>query len=302
MPLDDKATAIVFGAYGLVGGCLMDELHRLGLPAWGVDKLEYPGLIQMDVCDRRQVCQLLEEKAPRLVFIPAAITNVDYCEQNPELTYQTNVLALCDAILSSRVVGAKVIFFSSDYIFDGKSGPYAEDHPANPLCAYGIQKLIAEHFLSTHIEDYLVIRTTAVYGWEQAGKNFAVRLIERLSSGQHMRAPADQVTTPTYAPALAEATCRLALEGWRGVFNVVGTSLVSRYEFACDVAQAFDLDAALIEPVTTDALQQIARRPLKGGLKTDTLSSALPGLDLKGHRQSLQAMRDGWQNQQQEDR
>jgi dTDP-4-dehydrorhamnose reductase len=302
MPVNGAKSAVVFGAYGLVGGSLMDELHRLGVPAWGIDKLEYPGLIQMDVCDRQGVRRLLEERAPALVFLPAAITNVDYCEQNPELTYQTNVLALCDAILASRAVGAKVIFFSSDYIFDGTSGPYAEDYPANPLCAYGIQKLIAEHFLSIQVEDYLIIRTTAVYGWEKAGKNFAARLVERLGNGQAMKAPIDQIATPTYAPALAEATCRLALEGWRGVFNVVGVSRVSRYEFACDVAQAFDFDAALIEPVTTDALGQIARRPLNGGLKTDKLSLTLPDIALTGHRQSLQAMRAGRQHQPREEK
>ena len=297
MPVNSGGNAVVFGAYGLVGGCLMDELSRLGVVAWGVDKFEFPGLFQIDVCDRQRVRQFLVEQAPDLAFIPAAITNVDYCEENPELTYQTNVLALCDAISASRSIGAKVIFFSSDYIFDGAAGPYAEDFPANPLCAYGIQKLITEHFLTAYVEDYLIVRTTAVYGWEKAGKNFAFRLIERLGNRQSMKAPTDQMTTPTYAPELAALTCRLALDGYRGVYNVAGTSWISRYQFACDVARTFGLDEGLIQPVKTEVLGQIARRPLIGGLKTDKLSQAVTGMAISSHTHSLQAMLAAGQGQ-----
>jgi dTDP-4-dehydrorhamnose reductase len=291
MPVNNELSAVIFGAYGLVGGCLMDELSRLGVPAWGADKVEHTGLAQMDVCDRQAVRQFLEAKRPGMVFIPAAITHVDFCEQNPQLTYETNVLALCDLIRASRAMGAKVIFFSSDYIFDGEQGPYAEDFPAHPLCAYGQQKLIVEHFITATFENDLIIRTTAVYGWEKAGKNFAARLIHQLGLGQAVKAPVDQITTPTYAPDLAAYTCRLALDGQRGIFNVAGSSRISRYEFAADIARAFGLDVSLVEPVKTADLGQLARRPLLGGLRTDKLRDLYGASAAHSHQDGLGAMR-----------
>jgi dTDP-4-dehydrorhamnose reductase len=175
------------------------------------------------------------------------------------------------------------VYFSSDYIFDGLAGPYKEDDPANPICEYGRQKVIAEHYISLNAQDYLIIRTTVVYGWEHQGKNFIYRLLNTLRAGQRLPVPLDQIGNPTYAPNLSEATIKLSLTGARGVYHIVGPERVNRYEFAREAAKVFKLDESLLQPVTTPELQQIAPRPLNLGMAIDKVTAVLnfPLLDYK---------------------
>jgi dTDP-4-dehydrorhamnose reductase len=186
-------------------------------------------------------------------------------------------------------INAKIIFFSSDYVFDGVQGPYSEDDPAHPISEYGNQKLIGEHYIAFHSKNYLIIRTTVVYGWETQGKNFVQRLIKSLRDGERIRVPVDQIGNPTFAPNLAEAVIELATGGETGICNIVGSTLVSRYEFAVTIAKAFDLDPLLIVPVSTEELGQVAQRPLSAGLRVDKAQKILR-TSLLGYLEGLRIM------------
>lgn len=270
------STNLVIGASGQVGEHLV---KRLVLNGESVTGTYFPApalsLVPLDIRDKQAVATLFRQCEPDTVYLPAAITNVDYCELNPDETYLTNVQGTCNVVQEANRIGAKLVFFSSDYVFDGRDGPYSEIEPANPLSQYGRQKLIGEHYIGLHARDYLIIRTTVVYGWESQEKNFVQRLVTTLKAGQRVRVPVDQIGSPTYTPNLADAVIELVTMDATGLFNVVGPKLASRYEFAVAAAQAFDLDPALIDSVFTSELKQAAPRPLKAGMRIDKVQKIL---------------------------
>ncbi len=267
---------LVIGASGQVGEHLMRCLQGAGYPAAGTYYPDpRPGLLPLDIRDQRTVAVLLDQIRPEIVYLPAALTNVDYCELHPDESYVTNVLGTCHVAREVERIGAKLVFFSSDYVFDGLDGPYAETDPVHPICEYGRQKVLGEHYVALHVSKYLIVRTTVVYGWESQGKNFVKRLIGSLGKGGSVRVPIDQVGSPTYAPNLADAVVEMSVAGVTGLYHIVGSKLANRYELAVEVAQAFQLNSSLIEPVTTPELQQVAPRPLRAGMRSDKAQNIL---------------------------
>lgn len=230
---------------------------------------------QLDVTDADAFAQVMADVKPRVVWFTAAVANVDFCEMHPDVARRTNVDAIATAVALCNQHGAKLVFLSSEYLFDGVAGPYREDEPANPLSKYAVQKLIAEHTIASFANDWLIVRTAGVFSWETQRKNFVCRLIDTLGAGKPLIVPADQWSTPTYAPDLVRAMIDLVARGERGVFNVAGPRFLSRYDFALAAARAFDLDAALIKPVSTAELKQPAPRPLKAGLISDKAERVL---------------------------
>ena len=267
---------LIIGASGQVGEHLHNTLKNLNQSVTGT---YYPdardGLVQLDIRDRQAVADLLQQLQPEIVYLPAAITNVEYCEENPKDTYQTNVLGTRNVVLETNRIKAKLVFFSSDYVFDGENGPYTEMDPINPISHYGLQKVYGEHFITSYSENYLIIRTTVVFGWESQGKNFVQRLLNSLKADQSVRVPIDQIGSPTYAPNLAETVIELASKDESGIFHIVGTELANRYEFSIAAAEIFGLDQSLIIPVSTSELGQIAPRPLKAGMRTNKAQKVL---------------------------
>jgi len=283
---------LVIGASGLVGGQLLLELEAAGQPVIGTFfSHSLPGLSYLDIQDSEAIQTLLHSTRPAVIYLPAALANVDYVEEHSCESYQTNVVGVYNVLRAANQVNARLVYFSSDYIFDGNEGPYEEEHPANPICNYGRQKLLAEHAIGLYSPGCLIIRTTVVYGWERQQKNFVYRTLHSLQSRQTLAAPIDQVGSPTYAPTLAKAAVWLAQHGEQGVFHVVGNELANRYEFTLAIAQTFNQDSSLIKPVMTEALNQKASRPLKAGMKTDKVRAILP-FDLVGYHQGLLVLKE----------
>lgn len=284
---------LVVGQSGQVGEHLFNSIRASGTWILGTySSCPVDGACPLDIRDRSQIELLLKSAKPSVVYLPASITNVDYCEANPEESYKTNVDGIYNVLEVANKVGAKLVYFSSDYIFDGKSGPYEEDDITNPICVYGRHKLLAERYITFESDNYLIIRTTGVYGWEKQGKNFVYRLINTLKEGKTIRVPTDQISTPTYAPNLAQVVVELVEKGKSGVYNVAGTQRCSRYEFACEVARIYDLDTSLIYPVSTKELNQSAPRPLEAGLIVDKAREQVD-TRLVGYEEGLIAMLGG---------
>lgn len=203
-----------------------------------------------------------------MVFFPAADPNVDWCETHPQEAREANVVPALATLAASRETGARFVFFSSDYVFDGRDGPYAEEARPAPLSVYGRQKLEVEQQVLEG--EGTVVRTTTVYGMEPPpGKNFVLRLVGRLERGERVTVPSDQVSTPTWADELARGAVVAA--GFGGVWHVAGPDLLTRDAFAVLVADVFELDRTLVDPVSTSELGQPARRPMHGGLRTDRI-------------------------------
>jgi dTDP-4-dehydrorhamnose reductase len=274
--------ALIVGASGQVGYHLALAAERRGLP-WAGTFHSSPraGLRHLDIRDAAAVARLVQAAKPKLILLPAAFANVDRCESEPRKSYAINVLGTKHLVDAANEARATIVYFSSDYIFDGLDGPYDELAPVNPLSRYGVQKLSAEHLILQRANEALIVRTTVVYGPEPQEKNFIYRLLNTLRKQENIAVAADQVGTPTYAPTLAEAVYDLLKAGVRGVINVAGRDLVARDTFAREAASIFGEDPKLVQPVSTAELQQMALRPLNGGLCSvraeERLERELPG-------------------------
>ncbi len=263
---------LIVGASGLVGSHLVMACQQRGWNVVGTyHQFEQPHLKPLKITDADAVQALIQETQPQVVFLPAFRSNVDYCEQNPEETYQINVVGSLNVAKSCKEVDAKLVFYSSDYVFNGEAGPYREVDEPEPICVYGRQKLEVEQQISQLMTNYLILRVTVVYGHEAQGKNFLIRLISTLQNGQMIRVPEDQVGSPTLVDDIAEASCRLIEAGVTGLFHVAGPDVMSRYEFSLTVAELLGLERDNILPVITSELEQLAKRPLKAGMVCDRL-------------------------------
>lgn len=268
-------SALVVGASGQIGSWLLASLKSRIVEVTGLGS---PRLLASgggcDLARPEGVVAHIRSKRPSAVFLTAAISNVDLCENEPERTSRVNVEGTLQIARAAREVGSRFVFFSSDYVFDGVAGPYDEEASPAPLNAYGLQKLAAERALLRMDFSPLIIRTTVVFGREPGRKNFLYRLVDTLRDGRVCRVPSDQIGTPTFVEDLAAVCVELVANGCSGVFHVAGPDLVSRYEFALSISAAFGLDGTLIRPISTRELSQPARRPLRAGLVSRRLRSA----------------------------
>jgi dTDP-4-dehydrorhamnose reductase len=286
----ENASFLIVGASGLVGHALWQMLpphQRHGTyRAYGTY-----GLVQADICDARQVSHLMRTISPSVVFLPAAMSSADACEKDPCRCWDTNVDGTKHLVRSVREHGAKLVFFSSDYVFDGTGGPYSEEDRPHPINMYGKAKLEGERIIQAELEDYLIIRLSGVYGWEWRRKNFVTATIDTLRRGKSMLLPEDQFGTPTFAPNMVDAVLELVHTNQRGVFHVAGVETSDRYAFGCLVADTFALNRSQLLPTPTSRLDQKAPRPLLCGLRVSKVQ-AVTGHRMMGPDEGLRLMKN----------
>ena len=283
--------ALVIGASGQVGAALAARLTERGHTVVGTHhRAPGPGTRALDLLDAGAIGRLVDEIEPDWVLCPAGLTHVDDCEDHSEEAFAVNRDAPAGAARAAAKRGAGFVYFSTEYVFDGTAGPYAEDDPTAPLSVYGRSKLEGERRVEEENPRAAIIRTTVVYGPELRGKNFVYQVLGRARGGEPTRVPSDQVSSPTYNVDLAAATVELIERDFRGVIHVAGPAILSRYAFALEVCAVFGLDAGLLTAVETAALGQRARRPLLAGLAIDRARLVLR-TPLRAPREALADMR-----------
>jgi dTDP-4-dehydrorhamnose reductase len=286
--------AIVIGASGLVGSHLLAACQKRNWQVKGTyNQFAQTGLLPLQITDAKRIEEVLKEFEPNVVFLPAFRSNVDYCEEHPEETYQTNVVGSLNVAKAADDIGAQLVFYSSDYVFNGTDGPYRETDKPDPICIYGQQKLEIEQRIARLLKNHLILRITVVYGHEPQGKNFVSRLVKTLKSDKTIKVPQDQIGSPTLVDDIAEASCRLVEVDARGTFHVAGSDRLNRYQFALEVAEVFNLPTHNILPVTTAELQQVAMRPLKAGMICDHLVNTI-NFNLSGVYNGLNKLKQKW--------
>jgi dTDP-4-dehydrorhamnose reductase len=279
-------TAIVLGASGLVGSHVLAEGKRRQLDVLGTSR-GGRDLTPLDITDSGRVRDLLWQWKPAVVVLAAAMANVEQCEREPVLTRPVNVDAPRAIARICAELGALLVYYSTDYVFDGTAGPYSENDVPRPIGVYGQHKLDAEREIRGVLpESHLILRTTVVYGTEPAGKNFLIRLLQNLRSQTPITVPNDQVGTPTFVDDLAASTWQLVHARARGTFNVAGCERMDRYAFARLAAAAFGLNPEPITGVPTSALNQLAARPLDAGLTVTKIEKFL-GRSMVGAAEGL---------------
>jgi len=284
--------ALVIGASGQVGAALGERLSARG-HGWVGTYARVPraGLLALDIADADATRSVIDKAAPDWVFCAGALTHVDYCEEHPDEAMRLNRDAPALVARTAAERGAGIVFYSTEYVFDGERGPYAEDDPVRPLSVYGRSKLEGERAVVEANPRALIVRTTVVYGPEPQGKNFVYQLLRRGRADERMRAPNDQVSSPTYNVDLAAASVELAERGLAGVYHIAGPEVLDRHAFARLACREFGLDEAMLTPVATAALGQRARRPLRAGLRIDRARAVLAA-PLRGPAEGLRAMRE----------
>lgn len=264
---------LVIGASGLLGARSV-EMGKKEYAIYGTyntHETRENGFFQLDVTKRQDVFKVLERVKPDFVIDTHSVTNVDRCETNPEQAWSINVDGTRNVAEACKTFGVKMAFLSTDYVFDGKkTTKYTEKDKPRPLNYYGKTKLIAEKVIETLDPDYIIARTSVLYGKGGSGKvSFPLWVAEKLKNKEQIRVVIDQYNNPTFVDNLAEILFSLCKKDAKGLFHVVGSDCISRYDFARLTANIFGLDGSLIRPITTPDITQAARRPEKVSLSTD---------------------------------
>jgi dTDP-4-dehydrorhamnose reductase len=278
-----------------VGQALIAAVENQGWPWSGTGNTHlFQGgprpLLPLDVRNSQALEACILNQEPEAIFIPAGWTWVDGCESDPERALLENATAPAQAAKAAAQLGARFVYYSTEYVFDGVKGPYDEDASVHPLGAYARSKLEGERLVLAANPRALILRTTVVYGPEPQGKNFIYQLRSSLSAGKAMQVPEDQVSNPTYNRDLARASVELVKFGFSGIWNVAGKDRVGRMEFARKACETFGLDAGLLQPVKTADLKQKSARPLDAGLLSGRLEKAL-GWHPRGIEAGLKSMK-----------
>jgi dTDP-4-dehydrorhamnose reductase len=234
-----------------------------------------PGQTTLDLGDAAAAAALCRRQRPDLILIAGAMCHVDRCEQEPELCRRINVEGPAAIAEYARGSGARVVFFSTDHVFDGGHPSYNEDDEVHPLSVYASSKMEAERAIRGIVPaQHLIVRTGWVYGPDRQRRNFILRLIDRLRQGETVDVPSDQSGSPTYTGDLAHAVRFLVDGGATGTYHATGPELTDRVSLARRVCDLFDLDATLVRPRPTSTLGQIARRSLRVDLDCTKLRAA----------------------------
>lgn len=246
---------------------------------------------QLDITNKEQVKNFIAEVKPSVIINAAAMTNVDQCETDREICWRLNVDAVKNLIIAARQVNAKIVHYSTDYVFDGKSGPYTEIDTPNPINFYGRSKLASENALIASGIDYIIIRTMVLYGLGLNNKqNFAIWLIYKLESGQPVNIVTDQIGNATIVDDLAFGTLKLIENDKNGIYNMAGEDILSRFDFTLKLCEVFGFDESLVFPIKTNELNQPAARPLNSGLITLKAKSEL-GLNFMDSLEGLRFLK-----------
>ncbi len=219
--------------------------------------------------DFQELRTLCAELKPRVIINAAAMTNVDACESEKQLAHNLNVKAVENVVRACKTVDAHLIHYSTDYIFNGQKGPYAEDDVPAPLNYYGKTKLAGENAILSAKIPASILRTNIVYGKAPGVKtDFVTWVRDKCRAGERITIANDQFGNPTLCDDIALATLRVIEKGRTGIYNVAGADYLDRFDFAKRIAAFFELPDENIVPVSTSELQLAARRPLRAGLIT----------------------------------
>lgn len=224
---------------------------------------------QLDITKKSDVKSLISSFQPTVIINAAAASNVDWCETHREEAWKINVVGVENLIEAARKVNAKLIHVSTDYVFDGKHGPYSENDKPNPISYYGKSKLAAENAIRIADIPYAIARTIVLYGSGIGVKqNFALWVINSLRARTAIRCVDDQISNPTHVNDLAFVLVNMFELNREGFYHICGRESISRYDFAMRIAEIFELDQSLIQRAKTSDLNQPAPRPPVTGFIT----------------------------------
>jgi dTDP-4-dehydrorhamnose reductase len=281
---------LVTGSNGLLGQKLTDlylQKPEIMLIATGRGDNRHPiktgyTYESLDITDSASVQLVFEKHQPNCIIHTAAMTNVDACELNHEECTLQNVKAVKHIVNAANQTGAHLIHLSTDFIFDGNSGPYDETAVPNPLSFYGHSKLQAEEIIMSESKYWAIARTVLVYGLvsDMSRSNIVLWAKNALEKRTPIKVVDDQFRTPTLAEDLAMGCYLIEKNQGQGIYNISGKDYLNIFELVKSVANYFNLSMENVERVSSNTLNQPAKRPPVTGFD---ISKAIRELNYQPH-------------------
>lgn len=276
---------MIIGGTGLLGYHIIDIALEKGYRVYATYHRTLPPKelesrwISLDVEDSNKVYDIISEVKPDIIIHTAAYTDVDGCEVNREQAYRVNYLSTAVLAKSSKNIEAKLVYISTDYVFNGEKGLYKEFDMPYPVNFYGLTKLLGEIAIeNTYTIKYLIVRISGLYGYSPTGKkNFGIITLEKLLKGEEVNAFYDQYLSPTYVYFLAKKILEAIDKNIDGVIHIAGERL-SRLEFAKLLSRSINSNELLIKPISINDAKLLAKRPRDSSL--DTSYAKQLGLDM----------------------
>jgi dTDP-4-dehydrorhamnose reductase len=239
---------------------------------------QVPGLsVVLDITDSEKVISAVSDIKPKAIIHAAAISDTSLCAQEPDLAMKVNADAVKNMAIAASKAGARLVYISTDLVYDGGRAFYSETDEAVPTCCYGKSKLAGEVMAAGFCEDLCIARSATVYGRNiNDKKNFAEVLIEKLSASEQVRLFSDEYRSFIDVRSL----CRILLEmaadkSLNGIYNAGGNQRLSRCEFGLELAEAFGFDKSLIEPAKIDQSMFRDHRPEDCSMNISKLTNAI---------------------------
>ena len=266
---------LITGANGFLGYYLCRQLINVGITVMATGKGESRLPFQndplfsyqsMDFMDPFQVDSVFDDFKPDCIVHAGAISRPDVCEQNQMQAYITNVEGTVSLLINAAAHKSFFLFVSTDFVFDGNAGPYAEDNATNPVNYYGRTKMEAEEAVKEYEYDWAIVRTILVYGKPQAGRENLLTMVQKsLVQGKTISIFDDQFRTPTYVEDLAAAIVSIIQKKATSIWHISGKDLLTPYQMAVLTAQHLGLDESLVKKIHEGDLVEAAKRPLRTG-------------------------------------
>ena len=287
--------SLIIGGSGMIGSHLTNACKSQGYETISTFFEKIPSSEHqffLDITDREKTIQLINEQNPDIVFLASALTNVDLCEKNFEMAKSTNVTGTQNVIDGCKKTSSKLVYFSTSAVFDGKKTKYSELDETCPINNYGITKALSEQLIKNSKLPFLIIRTDQPYGWTKKWQrtNSVLRIIDNLKNNNLFNEVTDWYNNPTYIPDMIFSIMELIKQNSSGIYHVVGSDFLSRYDCAILVAEVFNLNKNLLKKINSDELNLPAKRA-NVNLDTEKLSNKI-GIQIPDFKQGLSKMYD----------
>lgn len=250
---------LVTGAKGQLGRQLVDILASRH-DVFGHD------FEDMDITNLEQVQAVVHRDAPDIIIHPAALTNVDYCAENPDEALWVNGYGTQHIAYAAREVDARLVYISTNEVFDGtNTDTYLEHDQTNPINPYGYSKWVGEQMVQTLVPKHFIVRLSWLFG--HGGRNFIHVMRQLAAEGRDMRVVVNEVATPTYADDFVDALSQLVETSYYGIYHVVNEGRASRWDFARYVLDQSGFADTPIERIHSAEYRRASTPPEYGVLR-----------------------------------
>ncbi len=298
--MKSKKKIFITGGTGLLGNYLLKDAPRAYevsctyFPEQKKDSIKHKcSKYYVDISIEDLVSAAIENIKPDYIIHTASIADVDFIEKNKHEANRINTGGMNNIIKACKKSGAKLIYISTNAIFDGNNPPYREEDEPSPINYYGQLKVAEEELLKLSGLSFSIVRPILMYGWnlDVERQNPVTWLIDLLKENKAVKMVDDIFCNPLYAWDCADVIWKIIESEKEGIFHVGGEDEISRYDFACIVAEVFGLNKGLITPVKNSFFKSIAPRPVNTTYCTDKIKKELNIFPL-GVRAGLKRMKD----------